>query len=81
MATLRSKKRLLLYLYNEMDRGRNLNSKNPHVMIDTPTTAEYGNIVKVAFIRPRNITFDRYFFSSQNNSGENLSIFTENLMS
>ena len=31
-------------------------------MIDTPTTAEYGKIVKGAFIRSQNITFDRYFF-------------------
>ena len=31
-------------------------------MIDTPTTAEYGKSVKGAFIRPRNTTFDRYFF-------------------
>ena len=31
-------------------------------MIDTPTTAEYGKIVKGAFIWSQNITFDRYFF-------------------
>ena len=30
--------------------------------MNIPTTAEYGKIVKGAFIRPRNITFDRYFF-------------------
>ena len=31
-------------------------------MIDTITTVDFWKIVEEAFIRPRNITFDRYVF-------------------
>ena len=45
-----------------MEGRRILNSKNPHIMIDVLSTAEFRKIVEAAFIRPRNITFDRDVF-------------------
>ena len=52
----------LLYLSIGLERGRILNCKNPHIMIDTLTTVDFWKIVEEAFIRPRNITFDRHVF-------------------
>ena len=52
----------LLYLKIEVEGRRILNCKNPHIMIDTLSTAEYWKIVEAAFIRPRNITFDCHVF-------------------
>ena len=36
--------------------------QEPHIMIDTLTTVGFWKIVEEAFIRPRNITFDRHVF-------------------
>ena len=38
-----------------------LYSKNPHIMVDTLYTVGFWTL-ETAFIRPRNITFDRLFF-------------------
>ena len=52
----------LLYLSLEVEGRRTLNCKNPHIMIDTLSTAEFWKIVEAAFIRPRSIIFDRQVF-------------------
>ena len=52
----------LLYLSIGLEGRWILNCKNPHIMIDTLSTAEFWKIVEFAFIRPRNITFDRHIF-------------------
>ena len=52
----------LLYLSNGVESSQILNRKNPHIMIDTLSTADFWNIVEIAFIRPRNITFERHVF-------------------
>ena len=54
----------LLYLSIGIEGRRILNCKNPHIMIDTLTTVDFWKIVEEAFIRPRNITFDRHVFLS-----------------
>ena len=51
-----------LYLSIRVERRRILNCKNPHIMIDTLTTVDFWKIIEEAFIRPRNITFDRHVF-------------------
>ena len=51
-----------LYLSIGIEGRRILNCKNPHIMIDTLATIDFWKIVEEAFIRPRNITFDRYVF-------------------
>ena len=52
----------LLYLSIGVEGSRILNCKNPHIMIGTLSTAGFCKIVEEAFIRPRNITFDRHVF-------------------
>ena len=52
----------LLYLSIGIEGRRILNCKNPHIMIDTLSTLDFWKIVEEAFIRPRNITFDRHVF-------------------
>ena len=52
----------LLYLSTGVEGRLILNCKNPHIIIDTLTTAEIWNTEEEAFIRPRNITFDRHVF-------------------
>ena len=52
----------LLYLSIGIEGRRILNCKNPHIMIDTLATIDFWKIVEEAFIRPRNITFDRHVF-------------------
>ena len=52
----------LLYLSIGIEGRRILNCKNPHIMIDTLATVDFWKIVEEAFIRPRNITFDRHVF-------------------
>ena len=52
----------LLYLRIGIEGRHILNCKNPHIMIDTLTTVDFWKIVEEAFIRPRNITFDRHVF-------------------
>ena len=56
------KKVSLLYLSIGVEGRRLLNCKNPHIMIDTLSTAEFWKIVEAAFIPPRIITFDRHVF-------------------
>ena len=36
--------------------------QNPHVMIDALSSAEFLEIVDAAFIRPRNIAFNRHVY-------------------
>ena len=55
----RSGKRYI-YLSMGVEGRRILNCKNPHILIDTLSTAELWNIVKAAFILPWNITFDHH---------------------
>ena len=52
----------LLYLSIGIEGRRILNCKNPHIMIDTLATIDFWKIVEEAFIRPRNMTFDRHVF-------------------
>ena len=52
----------LLYLSIGVEGRCILNCKNPHKMIDTLPTVNFWKIVDEAFIRPRNITFDRHVF-------------------
>ena len=52
----------LLYLSIGIEGRRILICKSPHIMIDTLTTVYFWKIVEEAFIRPRNITFDRHVF-------------------
>ena len=52
----------LLYLRIGVEGRRILICKNPHIMVDTLTTVNFVKIVEEAFIRPRNITFDRHVF-------------------
>ena len=52
----------LLYLSIGIEGRRILNSKNPHILINTLATVHFWKIVEEAFIRPRNITFNRHVF-------------------
>ena len=52
----------LLYLSIGVEGRQISNCKNPHIMIDTLSAAEFRKIVEAAFIHPRNITFDRHVF-------------------
>ena len=52
----------LLYLSIGVDGRRILNCKNPHIMIVTLYTLDFWKIVEEAFIRPRNMSFDRHVF-------------------
>ena len=52
----------LLYLSIGIEGRLILNCKNPHILIDTLATVDFWKIVEEAFIRPRNITFDRHVF-------------------
>ena len=52
----------LPYLSIGVEGRRILNRENSHTLIGTLSTAEFLKIVKTAFIRPRNITFDRHVF-------------------
>ena len=52
----------LLYLSIGVKGRRILKCKNPHIMIDILSTADFWKIVEEECIRPRNITFDRHVF-------------------
>ena len=52
----------LLNLSIGVEGCRILNCKNSHIMINALTTVDFWKIVEEAFIRPRNINFDRHFF-------------------
>ena len=72
----------LLYLSIGVKERRILNCKNSHIMIDTLCTAEFWKIAEEAFIRPRNITFDRLvFFITKQLRGETVEHFTSKRIS
>ena len=50
----------MFYLSLGIEGRRVICSRNPHLKMDILTTAEIWKIMEVTFIRPRNITFDRY---------------------
>ena len=52
----------LLYLSIRIEGRCILNYRNPHIMIDTLTTVDFWKIMEEAFIRRRNINFDRHIF-------------------
>ena len=75
-----SKTVFLLYLSIGVEGRRILNCNNPHIMIDTLTTVDSWKIVEEAFIRPRNITFDRHvFLITKQIRGETVENFYEKL--
>ena len=55
----------LLYLSIETEGRRLLTQKFPHDNIYNLTTLKLWEMMEIAFIRPRNITFDRYVFFSR----------------
>ena len=66
----------LLYLSIGVEGLRILNCKKPHIMIDTLSTADFWKVVEDAFIRPRNINFDRHvFFITKQLRGETVQHF------
>ena len=52
----------LFYMRIGVEGRQILNCKNPHTMTDALSTADFWNNVEAAFMRPRNLTFDRQFF-------------------
>ena len=55
-------------------------SRNPHLKTDTFITMELWRIMEEAFIRPRNITFDRYtLLTTKQIKRESIEHFYENL--
>ena len=66
----------LLYVSIGVEGRRIPVCKNPHIMIDTLATVDFWKIVEEAFIRPRNITFDRHvFFITKQLPGETVEHF------
>ena len=66
----------LLYLSNGTEGRLLLTQKFPHDNIYDLTTLKLWEIIERAFIRPRNITFDRYvFFSRKHKKGETVEQF------
>ena len=66
----------LLYLSIGTGRRRLLTQKFPHDNIYDLTTLKYCEMMEIAFIRTRNITFDRYvFFSRKQKKGETVEQF------
>ena len=66
----------LLYLSIGTEGRRLLTQKFPHDIIYDLTTLKLWEMMKIAFIRPRNITFDRYmFFSRKQKKGETVKQF------
>ena len=61
----------LFYLSISTEGRRLLTQKFPHENIYDLTTLKFWEMMEIAFIRPRNITFDRYvFFSWKQKKGE-----------
>ena len=56
----------LLYLSIGTEERRLLTQKFPHYNIYDLSTLELWEMMEIAFIRPQNITFDRYVFFSRN---------------
>ena len=70
----------LLYLSLGTEGRRIVCSKNPHLKIDTLTTVELWKIMEDTFIRPRNVTFDRYMLlTTKQSKGESIDHFFRNL--
>ena len=66
----------LLYLSIGTEGRRLLTQKFPHDNIYDLTTLKVWEMMEIAFIRPRNITFDRYvFFSRKQKKGETVEQF------
>ena len=66
----------LLYLSVGTEGRRLLTQKFPHDNIYDLTTLKLWEMMEIAFIRPRNITFDRYvFFSRKQKKGETVEQF------
>ena len=66
----------LLYLSIGTEGRRLLTQKFPHDNIYDLTTLKLWQMMEIAFIRPRNITFDRYvFFSRKQKKGETVEQF------
>ena len=66
----------LLYLSIGTEGRRLLTQKFPHDNIYDLTTLKLWEMMEIAFIRPRNITFDRYvFFSRKQKKGETVEQF------
>ena len=65
-----------MYLIIGTEGRRLLTQKFPHDNIYDLTTLELWEMMEIAFIRPRNITFDRYvFFSRKQKKGETVEQF------
>ena len=66
----------LLYLSIGTEGRRLLTQKFPHNNIYDLTTLKLWEMMKITFVRPRNITFDRYvFFSRKQKKGETVEQF------
>ena len=66
----------MLYLSLGTEGRRIVCSQNPHLKMDGLSTAELWTIMETAFIRQRNITFDRYvFLTTKQTRGESIEHF------
>ena len=66
----------MLYLSLGTEGRRIVCSRNPHLKMDSLTTAELWTIMESAFIRQRNITFDRYvLLTTKQTRGESIEHF------
>ena len=66
----------MLYLSLGTEGRRIVCSRNPHLKMDILTTAELWTITESAFIRQRNITFDRYvLLTTKQTRGESIEHF------
>ena len=66
----------MLYLSLGTEGRRIVCSRNPHLKMDILTTAELWTIMESAFIRQRNITFDRYvLLTTKQTRGESIEQF------
>ena len=66
----------MLYLSLGTEGRRIVCSQNPHLKMDSLSTAELWTIMEAAFIRQRNITFDRYvLLTTKQTRGESIEHF------
>ena len=66
----------MLYLSLGTEGRRIVCSQNPHLKMDSLSTAELWTIMETAFIRQRNITFDRYvLLTTKQTRGESIEHF------
>ena len=71
MASLRPKCVSLLYLSIRTEGRRLPTQKFPHDNIYDLTTLKLWEMMEIAFIRPRNLIFDRYMFSQESRKRRN----------